>query len=122
MIYLLRSCAEQPAEIRITTPTINRNYGQLIQGTSVYRGGRVEGTDRMAGIADQWSKGWIKSWRQFQRVVNLVPGKNRVRVAAQNTQSQVISKDLYLKASLPAKDSNKKAQYNTIPAYRTGDW
>ncbi|HMV07653.1 MAG TPA: caspase family protein [Cyclobacteriaceae bacterium] len=116
MIYLYEVVRNNPAEIRITTPTINRNYGeQLIQGTSVTVEGKVEGTDRMAQVLINDQRAELNPDGTFKGIVNLVPGKNRVRVAAQNTQSQVISKDLYLNSEparqKPATKENS-VQYN----------
>ncbi|MFN8334877.1 MAG: caspase family protein [Cyclobacteriaceae bacterium] len=116
MIYLYEVVRNNPAEIRITTPTINRNYGeQLIQGTSVTVEGKVEGTDRMAQVLINDQKAELNPDGSFKGIVNLVPGKNRVRVAAQNTQSQVISKDLYLNSE-PARQKTatkeNSVQYN----------
>jgi WD40 repeat protein len=116
VIYLYEVVRNNPAEIRITTPAINRNYGeQLIQGSSVTVEGKIDGTDRMAQVLINDEKAQLNPDGSFKGTVNLVPGKNRVRVAAQNTQSQVISKDLYLNSE-PAQHKSSTTdhakQYN----------
>ena len=117
MVYLYEVIRNNPAEIKITNPAINRNYGeQLVKGSSVTLEGKVEGTDRMTQVLINDIKAELSPDGSFKGTINLVPGKNRIRVAAQNTQSQVISKDLYLNSepaaqkntSDPAKAYNKR--------------
>ena len=99
MIYLYEVVRNNPAEIRIISPSINRNYGdQIIQGASVAIEGKIEGQDRMTQVMINDQKAELNMDGTFKSTVMLVPGKNRIRVAAQNTQSQVISKDIYLQA------------------------
>jgi uncharacterized caspase-like protein len=76
--------------------------------------GKIEGTDRMAHVLINDEKAELNSDGSFKGTVNLVPGKNRVRVAAQNTQSQVISKDVYLNSE-PVQQ--KTAQHQQTTAY-----
>lgn len=116
MIYLYEVIRNNPAEIKITTPAINRNYGeQMVKGSSVTVEGKVEGTDRMAQVLINDEKAELNSDGSFKGTVNLIPGKNRVRIAAQNTQSQTISKDLYLNSE-PVQQKTQQAlhaeQYN----------
>lgn len=116
VIYLYEVVRNNPAEIKIISPAINRNYGeQLVKGAVVTVEGKIDGTDRMAQVLINDEKAELNPDGSFKGTVNLVPGKNRVRVAAQNTQSQVISKDLYLNSEpaqqkSPATDHAK--QYN----------
>ncbi len=97
MIYLYEVIRNNPAEIRIITPSINRNYGeQIVKGNSVTIEGKIEGQDRMSQVLINDEKSELNFDGTFKSTINLVPGKNRIRIAAQNTQSQVISKDVYL--------------------------
>jgi hypothetical protein len=97
LVYLYEVIRNNPAEIRITNPPVNRNIGdQIIKGNSVAIEGKIEGLDRMSQVVINDQKAELSMDGTFKTVVNLVPGKNRVRIAAQNTQSQVISKDVYL--------------------------
>jgi WD40 repeat protein len=118
MIYLYEVVRNNPAEIKIITPSVNRNYGeQLVKGSSVTVEGKIEGSDRMNQVLINDTKAELNPDGSFKGTVDLVPGKNRVRIAAQNTQSQTISKDLYLNsepaqqkstASDPSKAYNKR--------------
>ena len=106
MIYLYEVVRNNPAEIRITNPPINRNIGeQIIKGSSVVIEGKIEGQDRMTGVVINDTKAELGVDGTFRSTVNLVPGKNRVRIAAQNTQSQVVSKDVYIQAEPAAEKS-----------------
>lgn len=106
MIYLYEVIRNNPAEIKIITPTINRNYGeQLVKGSSVTVEGKVESTERMSYVTINDTKAELNYDGTFKGTIDLVPGKNRVRVAAQNTQSQTISKDLYLNSE-PGQQKN----------------
>lgn len=107
MIYLYEVVRNNPAEIKVTSPTINRNYGeQIVKGSSVTVEGKIEGSDRMSQVLINDTKAELKPDGSFKGTVDLVPGKNRVRVAAQNTQSQTISKDLYLNSEPEQQKSN----------------
>jgi hypothetical protein len=118
MIYLYEVVRNNPAEIKVISPTINRNYGeQLVKGSSVTVEGKIEGSDRMSQILINDTKAELNPDGSFKGTVDLAPGKNRVRIAAQNTQSQTISKDLYLSSepvqqkstpSDPSKAYNKR--------------
>lgn len=116
MIYLFEVIRNNPAEIKIITPTINRNYGeQLVKGSSVTVEGKVESIERMSYVTINTTKAELKPDGSFRGTVDLVPGKNRVRVAAQNTQSQTISKDLYLNSEPGQQKStstDQAASYN----------
>lgn len=106
MIYLYEVVRNNPAEIRVINPPINRNYGeQLVKGSSVTVEGKIEGSDRMSQVLINDVKADLNPDGSFKGTVDLVPGKNRVRIAAQNTQSQVVSKDLYLNSE-PAQQKN----------------
>jgi hypothetical protein len=112
MIYLYEVVRNNPAEIKIISPSINRNYGdQIIKGNSVTIEGKIEGQDRMTQVVINDQKAQLNPDGSFSSMVNLVPGKNRVRVAAQNTQSQVISKDVYLNCE-PAAEKNTPSDHS----------
>lgn len=115
MIYLYEVVRNNTAEIRVITPTINRNYGeQVVKGSSITVEGKIEGS-RMTQVMINDTKAELGSDGTFKGAVDLVPGKNRVRIAAQNTQSQVISKDLYLNSEPVQQKSasaNPSAAYN----------
>lgn len=97
IVYLFEVVRNNPAEIRIISPPVNRNYGdQVIQGSSIAVEGKVETTDKITQVMINDQKAELNFDGTFRSIVNLDPGKNRIRVSAQNTQSQTVSKDLYL--------------------------
>lgn len=104
MIYLYEVVRNNPAEIKITNPVMNRSYGdQVVKGSSVTIEGKIEGQDKITQVFINDEKAELGFDGTFHSNVILVPGKNRVRVSAQNTQSQVISKDMYINSE-PAAD------------------
>lgn len=112
VVHLFEVVRNNPAEIKIITPTINRNYGeQVVQGSSVTVEGKVETTDRITQVVINDQKAELNFDGTFRSTVNLEPGKNRIRVAAQNTQSQTISKDLYLNSE-PAQQKNATGDHS----------
>lgn len=97
VVNLYEVVRNNPAEIKVISPTLNRNYGeQVVQGSSVIIEGKIDGSDRIIHVLINDTKAELSADGRFKGTVELVPGKNRVRIAAQNTQSQTISKDLYL--------------------------
>ena len=113
MVYLYEVIRNNPAEIKIITPSINRNYGeQLVKASSVTIEGKIDGSDRMSSVMINNKKAELNPDGSFKGAVDLVPGKNRVRIAAQNTQSQIISKDLYL-SSEPAQQKTLTTDHAT---------
>ncbi len=99
VVNLYEVIRNNPAEIKVTNPPTSRNYGeQVIKGSSITIEGKIDGSDRMSHVMINEKKAELNPDGSFKGAVDLVPGKNRVRIAAQNTQSQVISKDLYLES------------------------
>jgi hypothetical protein len=96
-VYLYEVIRNNPAEIRVITPSINRNYGdQVVQGSSVMLEGKVEGDERITEVVINDTKAELNFDGSFKGTADLVPGKNRVRISAKTTQSQYITKDVYL--------------------------
>lgn len=124
MIYLYEVIRNNPAEIKITNPPVNRNIGdQIIKTSSVVVEGKIEGNDRMTQVIINDEKAELGMDGTFRSTVNLVPGKNRVRIAAQNTQSQVISKDVYFNCEPAAEKtpSDHSKNYNKRVALIIGN-
>lgn len=114
IVHLFEVVRNDPAEIRIISPPVNRNYGQqVIQGSSVTVEGKVETTDRITQVVINDKKAELNFDGTFRSIVNLEPGKNRIRVAAQNTQSQIVSKDLYLNSE-PAEQKNQPSDNSKV--------
>lgn len=106
VVNLYEVVRNNPAEIKVISPTLNRNYGeQVVQGSSVIIEGKIDGSDRIIHVLINDTKAELSADGRFKGTVELVPGKNRIRIAAQNTQSQTISKDLYLNSE-PVQQKN----------------
>jgi hypothetical protein len=119
MVYLFEVVRNNPAEINIITPAINRNYGeQIVKGSTVTVEGKIEGSNRMSQVLINDTKAELNSNGSFKGTVDLVPGKNRVRIAAQNTQSQTISKDLYLNSEPVQQQKNSAGDASNSYAKR----
>lgn len=96
-IYLYDVTRNNPAEIRITNPPVNRNYGrETVTSTTLSVEGKVEGLDRINSLFINDQKISLNTDGSFLAPVELSPGKNRIRIAAQNSTSQLIQKDIYI--------------------------
>lgn len=112
MVYLYEVVRNNPAEIRIISPTLNRNYGdQVVKTAQVKVEGKVEGDEKVTEVVINDTKAELNIDGTFNADVTLVPGKNRIRVSAKNTQSQYINKDIYL-TSEPATPAAASASGN----------
>lgn len=123
-IHLFEVIRNNPAEIRIINPPIHRNIGeQTIKGNSIIVEGKVEGQDRVNQVVINDQKAELSFDGSFKAAVNLVPGKNRVRIVAQNTQSQLIRKDVYLNSEPVAEKtaSDHSAAFNKRVALIIGN-
>ncbi len=106
MVYLFEVIRNSPAEIRIINPSVNRNYGdEVVKSPSILVEGKVESQERISQVTLNGQPADINPDGTFRNTVTLVPGKNRVRVAAQSTQSNVITRDLYFNYEPAAKQA-----------------
>lgn len=96
-VYLYDVIRNNPAEIKIINPPVNRNYGEeTVRSTSLTLEGKIEGLDRINTLFINDQKISLNTDGTFLAPVELSPGKNRIRVAAQSSSSQVIEKDIYI--------------------------
>lgn len=96
-VYLYDVIRNNPAEIKIINPPVNRNYGEeTVRSTSLTLEGKIEGLDRINSLFINDQKISLNTDGTFLAPVELTPGKNRIRVAAQSSSSQVIEKDIYI--------------------------
>lgn len=96
-VYLYDVIRNNPAEIKIINPPVNRNYGEeTVRSTSLTLEGKIEGLDRINSLFINDQKISLNPDGTFLAPVELSPGKNRIRVAAQSSSSQVIEKDIYV--------------------------
>jgi WD40 repeat protein len=97
-IYLYEVVRNNPAEIKITKPSISRNLGDhVVTETKINIEGTIEGTGSTVSrimVNGQPVQGNIGT--QFSHEVNLVKGKNRIKIEVENTDRSVTEKDIYL--------------------------
>ncbi len=96
-VYLYEVVRNNPSEVKITQPALNRNIGdQVVNDTRLKIEGEIDGTDRIAKVFVNGSPAQYDMSRSFSANVDLVKGKNRISVAIQNTQGVITEKDFYV--------------------------
>jgi hypothetical protein len=103
-----------PAEIKINTPGLDRSYAsQVVRTDRAAVAGSIEGNERIAKVYINDKEATLDGNRHFTGEAELLPGKNKVRITAQNTEAKTTTKDFYItyepqvskggKATAPAK-------------------
>jgi len=96
-LYLYDVIRNNPGEIKIINPPVNRNYGEeTVNSTSLTLEGKIEGLDRINTLFVNDQKILVNTDGSFLTPLELSPGKNRIRVAALGSSSGVIQKDIYI--------------------------
>lgn len=96
-VYLYEVVRNNPSEVRITRPSLNRNLGdQVVNDTQLKIEGQIEGTDRIAKVYVNGVPAQYDMSRSFSANVDLAKGKNRINVAIENTQGAITEKDFYV--------------------------
>ena len=96
-VYLYEVIRNNPSEVKITQPALNRNIGdQVVNDTQLKIEGEIDGTDRIAKVFVNGTPAQYDMSRSFSANVDLVKGKNRISVAVQNTQGVITEKDFYV--------------------------
>lgn len=96
-LYVYEVIRNNPSEIKIINPPVNRNYGEeTINSTLLTLEGKIEGSDRINTLFVNDQKVAFNADGSFVTPIELNPGKNRIRVAALGSSSGVIQKDIYL--------------------------
>ena len=96
-VYLYEVVRNNPSEVKITRPSLNRNLGdQVVNDTQLKIEGQIEGTDRIAKVYVNGSPAQYDISRSFTANVDLAKGKNRINVAIENTQGVITEKDFYV--------------------------
>jgi hypothetical protein len=109
-VYLYEVIRNNPADVKITNPPVNRNYGEhIVKSTSLKIEGVIEGDDKISKVFVNGQPAQYDFGKTFSSQVELTKGKNRIRVAIQNTQSVVTEKDFYLTCEPEAGVKENKA-------------
>jgi len=112
-LLLYEVVRNSPASIQITNPPIKRNIGdhKVDEETMVVEG-VVEGSERISKILVNGAPAEFDySTRQFRSAVNLDKGKNKVRVAVQNTENKTLVKDFYVTCEVAPKKTDNRSTH-----------
>jgi WD40 repeat protein len=107
-VYLYEVIRNNPSEIKITKPSMNRNLGDhVVTDTKINIEGNIEGTGTVSKILVNGQPVQGNIGAQFSHEVNLVKGKNRIKIEVENTDRSVTEKDIYINCepSSTAKDA-----------------
>jgi WD40 repeat protein len=109
-VYLYEVIRNNPPEIKIHKPSINRNYGEhVVKEPSLKIEGQVESQDKITKVFVNGEPATLDFNRGFTSEVPLVKGKNRITIAVQNNQSVVTEKDIYVTHEPDANHKDNKA-------------
>jgi WD40 repeat protein len=114
-VYIYEVIRNNPAEIKIHKPAINRNYGeQIIKESSLRLEGQIESKDKITKVFVNGEPATLDFNQGFTSEVPLVKGKNRIKIAVQNNQSMVTEKDIYVTCEPQAttKENKTSHQFN----------
>jgi WD40 repeat protein len=114
-VYIYEVIRNNPAEIKITKPAVNRNYGDhVVTESSLKIEGLVESKDKVTRVFVNGEPASLDIGQGFSSNVNLAKGKNRIKISVQNNQSVVTEKDIYVtcEPSAPLKDQKPNTDFN----------
>jgi hypothetical protein len=107
-VYLYEVIRNNPAEIKINKPSMNRNYGeQVINESTLKLEGQVDSKDRVTKVFVNGEPATLDMSQGFTANVPLEKGKNRIKISVQNTQNVVTEKDIYVTCEPQANKENK---------------
>ncbi len=108
-VYLFEVIRNNPAEIKITKPSMNRNIGDnVVSETKINIEGVIEGSGSSVSrvlVNGQPVQGNVGA--TFSHPVDLVRGKNRIKIEVENTDRTVTEKDIYLTCEPTAGNSKE---------------
>lgn len=103
-----------PAGIQILNPSLDRSYGvQVHKSNTVTVKGQLEGTERFTKVVINDQEAELDFNGGFTAEVPLTPGKNKVRVLAQNSENKMVTKDFYLTSEPDMKQSTTNTPAKT---------
>jgi WD40 repeat protein len=114
-VYLYEVIRNNPAEIKIIRPSINRNYGeQVVSETTLKIEGLIESKDKVTKVFVNGEPASLDFNQGFSSDVALQKGKNRIKIAVQNNQNVITEKDIYVtcEPSTAPKEVKASHQFN----------
>ncbi|HEY0651866.1 MAG TPA: caspase family protein [Chryseosolibacter sp.] len=110
-VYIYEVIRNNPAEIKISKPAVNRNYGeQIITEPVLNLEGQIESKDRVAKVFVNGEPATLDMSQGFSSKVPLEKGKNRIKISVHNTQNVVTEKDIYVTCEPQAVKEHKASQ------------
>jgi WD40 repeat protein len=86
-----------PAEIKVSTPGLDRSYAsQVVYTDKATVEGTIEGSERITKVYINDKEAELDGNRHFSGAANLLPGKNKVRITAENTEAKTTTRDFYI--------------------------
>jgi WD40 repeat protein len=96
-IYLFELMRNSPPEIKITKPSIKRGYGDvIIEKENIELEGILSNDSKIKNITINNVAAEILPNGKFNADIGLVPGKNKIRIVAEDYQSNTVYKDVYI--------------------------
>jgi hypothetical protein len=112
-VYLYEVIRNNPAEIKINKPSINRNYGdQVVTETTLNIEGQIESKDKVTKVFVNGEPATLDFSQGFSSKVPLQKGKNRITISVHNNQSVVTEKDVYVTCEPKADVKDQKAPHH----------
>lgn len=109
-VYLYEVIRNNPAEIKIHKPSINRNYGdQVVTETTLNLEGQIESKDKVSKVFVNGEPATLDFSQGFSSKVPLQKGKNRITISVHNNQNVVTEKDVYVTCEPKADTKNPLA-------------
>ncbi len=106
-------------EIKITKPSLNRNYGEsIIEKSNIELEGVLSEGAKIKKISINGQSADILPNGKFSADVGLIPGKNKIRVIAEDYQSNTIYKDIYVTRNPELEDVREHAERNNTEQKR----
>jgi WD40 repeat protein len=110
-VYIYEVIRNNPAEIKIHKPSINRNYGeQIITEPVLNLEGQIDSKDRVSKVFVNGEPATLDMNQGFTSSVPLEKGKNRIKISVHNTQNVVTEKDIYVTCEPQAAKEHKASQ------------
>jgi hypothetical protein len=110
LVHVYQVERNTPAEIKVVTPGLDRSYAsQVVNTNKIPVTGKIEGEERISKIFINDHEVALDANKSFSGEAELTPGKNKIRITAQNTEMKSTTKDFYITYEPNAKD--KTAQH-----------
>lgn len=100
-VYLYSLQRNSAPEIKIVKPILNRNYGEIIiEKDNIELEGMLSDKSNIKKVSINGNQVELLANNKFKGEVNLMPGKNKIRLVAEDYQANVVYKDIYITRKL----------------------